>query len=123
FSAPAAPNYVSLRTPTRTVGGQLQDVVHLGSNRLTIGADVTETNTISEAFSGEGVPSAPYNPNASLRSAAGFLQGRSVLADSRVVLNGGVRLDRVEFEIHETPLLESHSANREVDVVFSPNAG
>lgn len=123
FNAPVAPNYVSLRTPTRTVGGQFQDVVRIGPSRLTVGADATEARTISEAFSDAGVPRAPYNPNASLRSAAAFVQARGVSPDSRIVLNGGLRMDRVEFEIHETPLLDSSAPNQEVDLVVSPNAG
>ncbi len=123
FDAPMAPHFVNFRTPTRTLGAQLQDVVRFGLNTLTVGADLTRTTALSEAFSAASVPAAPYNPDAALRSAALFSQARVILADDRAVLTAGARLDNVGLEIRETPHLSGYPANEEDHLVLSPNAG
>lgn len=123
FSAPVAPNFVSFRTPTRTWGAQAQSTVALSAAQVTLGADYTSIAAETQAFSEEGVRRAPYSPDSSIRSAAAFAQGRITLLDERLVASAGARLDRVSFEILETPNLTDYRVNEESHTVLSPNVG
>src|SRR5690606_14121671 len=51
FSSPVSPRFVNFRTPTRTLGGQIQDVLRFGPSSITMGIDLSRTTAISEAFS------------------------------------------------------------------------
>lgn len=123
YSAPAAPNFVSFRTPTQAWGTQAQGSLGLGAAQLTMGADYTSTAAETQAFTADGVRGAPYSPDSSIRSAAGFAQGRIALFGSRVVASAGARLDRISFEILDTPDLADYRVNEESHTVLSPNAG
>ncbi len=123
YDSPESPRFVNFRTPTRTSGGQLQDVIRLGDHEVTIGADYTAAEAKSEAYSAAGVAGAPFSPNSAIHSAAGFAQTRLSLLNRRLIVTGGARLDRIAFHVRDTPNLAGHPANSERHLVFTPNLG
>jgi vitamin B12 transporter len=123
FNAPQEPNFVSFRTPIRTYGLQVQEVVTRDLFTLVAGADYTAVEAKSERFTADGVRGAPFAPDAGIHSAAGFAQGRFTTLQDRLILSTGARLDRVSFAVHETPNLSGNVANTETHSVVTPNAG
>lgn len=123
YDQPDAGRYVSFRTPTTWYGFQLQDALALGEHTLIAGIDGTVAAAESERFTAAGVAGAPYSPHSAIRSAAGFAEARFALLDRRLVTTLGGRIDRVDFEVRETPLLAGYTPNRESHTVFNPSAG
>lgn len=122
YNGPEAPNFINFRTPIETRGFQLQDALDRDRYGFTAGVDYHAADSRSEAFTAENVAGAPYSPDSSIRSLAAFLQARGSLAD-RLLLSAGVRLDRTEFAVLETPKLDGYPAGTEQHSVVSPNMG
>ncbi|MEX2570152.1 MAG: TonB-dependent receptor [Gemmatimonadota bacterium] len=123
FNAPDGARFVNFRTPVRTRGIQLQDLVRVAGQELTVGLDHTAIAAISEAYSEPGVRGTPYSPDSEIVASAGFAQARLALLGDRLILSGGGRLDRVAFRIRETPNLGGYPPNTERHLVFTPNGG
>lgn len=123
YSAPVAPHYVNLRTPTRTWGAQVQDVFTFGANDFTFGIDYTAIDVESEAFTADGVRGTPYSPDSGIHAAAVLGQAHFRFLDRRLVLSAGGRADRVAFHVHDTPNLADHVPNSERHFVVTPGAG
>jgi vitamin B12 transporter len=69
------------------------------------------------------VAAAPWSPNSSIASTALFGEARLGLLEERLTATLGGRLDRVAFDVLETDLLATHTANSETHLVFNPSAG
>ena len=126
YDDPEAPAFISSRSPNRWIGGQVQDVIALGSHSVTAGVDYLSSRSRSEVFSAPGTPTSPYNADAAIGSLAGFAEGRlELLGGERLVATLGGRLDRVTFRIDDAQLLDGSrvQGDSETHAVFNPSGG
>lgn len=126
YDDPAAPAFISSRSPNRWHGAQLQDVVRLGSHTLTAGLDYAASDAASEVFSAADTPTSPYNADASIRSRAAFAEARvDMLGDGSLVGTLGGRLDRITFEVEDALLSDGSRVRHatEAHSVFNPSGG
>jgi vitamin B12 transporter len=123
YSAAEGPKFVDFRTPIRSYGAQLQNVVDLGIGRMVAGIDHSVSDSRSERFGEPEVRAAPYSPDSRVTGAAAFGEGTVDLFDDRFGASLGLRYDRIDFEIRETPHLAGFPPNRERRGVFTPTIG
>ncbi len=123
YSGPVAPNFVNFRTPTRTLGLQLQDAVDLGPAGAVLGIDYTIADARSERFDADGGRLAPFNPDSRIASGGAFAQVSADLFQDRLTTVAGLRYDLIGFEIRDTPHLLGYPANSERTGVFTPSGG
>ena len=124
YDTGAADRFVSFRSPTRTRGVQLQDVLRLGDQRLTAGVDHQRTTLESAVFRSAGVPAAPYSPDSEIRSSAAFAEALFTLRPG-LTSTLGARWDRIGFEVREVELFDQSRvhASSASHSVFNPSAG
>lgn len=123
YNRPDSTNFISFRTPIRWRGLQVQDVASEGTNTLTYGVDYAVATARSEVFGAPGERSAPYSPDARIRSRAAFAEARLATADERWVATLGGRLDGIRFEVLDAPLLPDSRAGDASYTAFNPSAG
>lgn len=123
YSAATGDRFVNYRTPTRWTGAQAQDAIRFGTHTLTAGVDYTSARAESESFSAAGTLRAPYSPNSEITSTAAFAEGRFGFLDERLIATLGGRLDRIGFQVKDTPLLVGYTPNSESFTSFNPSAG
>jgi vitamin B12 transporter len=126
YDDPAAPSFVSSRSPNRWHGAQLQDVLRLGSHTLTAGLDYAASDAASEVFSAADTPTSPWNADASIHSRAAFAEARvDILGDGSLVGTVGGRMDRITFEVEEALLSDGTRVQHatETHSVFNPSGG
>lgn len=126
YNEPGATGFVSFASETRTSGAQLQDVVRVGTQSLTVGVDATRIHATSRRYAR---PSAAvqeigtFSPNSRYTSAAAFAQAQLRSPGGRVTGVVGGRLDRVALDLRETPFRPDVTAGTDRFTVFNPNAG
>ncbi|KIO78061.1 hypothetical protein TH53_05560 [Pedobacter lusitanus] len=113
--------YPSYKSSTSWKGIQAKDAYQLGNHTLIFGLDYSNASTRSQSFNSDGSESAPYSPNYSLSSAAGYIQGQFNFLDNRLVINPGVRLDLITYNVKQTPLLPTYAGGKQTNPFFSPS--
>jgi vitamin B12 transporter len=113
--------YASYKSSTSWKGIQAKDAYQLGNHSLVFGLDYSNASTSSQSFNSDGSESAPYSPNYSLSSAAGYIQGQFNFLDNKLVINPGVRLDLITYNVKQTPLLTTYAGGKQTNPFFSPS--
>lgn len=88
-------------TDTDTQGASLQKTFTLGDHRIVAGGQWDRIKVSSARSDG-----APYNPNSRYDSFGAFAEGRLSLLDKRLLMSAGLRFDRFENHILDTPGLD-----------------
>ncbi|WP_029278187.1 TonB-dependent receptor [Pedobacter borealis] len=120
FNGLLAP-YASYKSSASWKGIQAKDVYTLGKHALIFGLDYSNASTSSQSFNPDGTESAPYSPNYSLSSAAAYIQGQLNFLDDKLVINPGVRVDIITYNVKQTPLLTIYTGGKKTNPVFSPS--
>jgi vitamin B12 transporter len=123
YSSADETRFKSFAGEVRTWGGQLQGTTARGPVSIVAGLDYTASADESRVFSAADVRSAPYSPNAAVRSGAAFAEARVGLLGDRLTGNVGGRIDRVTLELRDTPFRDDVVAGDESFTVFNPSAG
>ncbi|MBB6501592.1 TonB-dependent receptor [Pedobacter cryoconitis] len=113
--------YGSYKSSTSWKGIQAKDAYTLGKHTLIFGLDYSNALTKSQSFNPDGSGSAPYSPNYSLSSAAAYIQGQLNFLDNKLVINPGVRLDLITYNVLQTPLLTTYTPGKKTNPFFSPS--
>lgn len=117
---PIAP-YASFSSSTSWKGIQAKDAYQLGRHSLVFGVDYSNASTSSQSFNANGSEKAPFSPNYSLSSAAGYVQGQFNFLDNKLVINPGARLDVITYNVKQTPLLTTYAGGKQTNPFFSPS--
>ena len=113
--------YVSYQSKTSWKGLQAKDAYQLGNHSLIFGLDYSDAAITTHSFLATGVEKAPFSPNYSLSTAAAYVQGQFNFLDNKLVVNPGVRLDMITYDVKETPLLTTYAGGKETSPFFSPS--
>lgn len=121
-SVPITP-YRSFANELRWRGLQLRDVIKLGRQALTVGADYNEARSTSQRFNAAGTNITPFSPNYELLTTAFYAQDQLNLWADRVVLTPGVRFDAITYRTLDTGLLTTFTPGQHTYPFFSPSLG
>jgi vitamin B12 transporter len=95
----SGPGFDSIsKTDTDTQGASLQKTFTLGEHRIVTGGQWDRIKVQSSRNVG-----APYNPDSRYDSFGAFAEGRMSLLDKRLQVSAGLRFDRFENQILDTP--------------------
>jgi vitamin B12 transporter len=114
-------SYGSYKSETSWKGIQAKDAWSLGPHNLIFGLDYSSAATSSNSFLSTGMETAPYSPNYSLNSAAAYLQGQLNFLDNRLVINPGIRMDLITYDVKQTPLLSTYTGGKKTNPFVSPS--
>lgn len=114
-------SYSSYLSATSWKGIQAKDAFTLGNHSLVFGVDYSDASTNAESYASTGAQTTPYSPNYSLSSAAAYIQGQFNFLDNRLVVNPGVRLDLITYNVKETPLLTTYTGGKQTNPIVSPS--
>jgi vitamin B12 transporter len=117
---PIAP-YASFKSITSWKGIQAKDAYKIGQHTLIFGLDYSDAAASTQSFNPDGTEKAPFSPNYSLTSAAGYVQGQFNFLDNRLVINPGARLDLITYDVKQTPLLTTYAGGKQTNPFFSPS--
>jgi vitamin B12 transporter len=120
-SAGLTSSYASYQSKTSWKGIQAKDAWSLGKNNLIFGLDYSNAATSSQSFLPSGTEIAPYSPNYSLKSAAAYIQGQLNFQDNRLVINPGIRMDLITYDVKKTPLLDTYAGGKKTSPFVSPS--
>lgn len=126
YDEPGTGGYVNYVGQTTTSGVQLQDVVRLGGQSLTVGVDASRIESESRRYDRAGTTISEigtYSPNSRSTSTAAFAQAQLGAMDGRVTGVIGGRLDRVSLDLLTTPFRPDVTAGTSRFTVFNPNVG
>jgi outer membrane receptor protein involved in Fe transport len=123
YNRPDSVRYVSYDAAARTIGVQLQDVVHGMGQQLVFGVDATQQRASSHAYSAASVETGTYSPNSEVRSVAAFAETRLTALDGRLIGTLGGRADRVTLRLLQTNLRPDVVAGDDAFTMFNPSAG
>ena len=113
--------YVSFQSATSWKGIQAKDAYQLGEHALIFGLDYSDASITTHSFAATGAEKAPFSPNYSLTSAAAYIQGQFNFLDNKLVVNPGVRMDLITYDVKQTPLLTTYAGGKETNPFFSPS--
>jgi len=113
--------YVSYQSSSSWKGIQVKDAYQLGKHSLVFGLDYSDAAITTHSFLATSVERAPFSPNYSLSSAAAYIQGQLNFLDNRLVVNPGVRLDVITYDVKQTPLLTTYAGGKQTSPFFSPS--
>ncbi len=114
-------SYSSYVSETSWKGIQAKDAYTLGRHSLVFGLDYSNASTIAQSYAATGAETTPYSPNYSLSSAAAYVQGQFNFLDNKLVINPGVRLDLITYNVKETPLLTTYTGGKQTNPIVSPS--
>ncbi len=134
FDQPGDAGYVNFASRQRTSGFQLQDVLRVGAQAITVGVDGVEIDEYTQRFARTGGATGTgttatigeigtFSPNSRQSSAAGFAQAQLSALGGRVTGVVGARLDRVALALRETAFRPDVTPGVDRFTVFNPNAG
>jgi vitamin B12 transporter len=126
YNQPGADAFVSFGSRNTTTGAQLQDVVRLGAQTLTVGADLGRVRAESRRYARtNGVVGeiGTFSPNSEVSSVAAFAEARLEALAGRVVATAGGRVDRMTLDLETTPFRPDVQAGRETFSIFNPSGG
>jgi len=113
--------YISYQTETNWKGLQAKDAYQIGAHSLIFGLDYSNAAITTHSFLATGAERAPFSPNYSLSSAAAYIQGQFNFLDNKLVVNPGIRLDVITYDVKQTPLLTTYAGGKETSPFFSPS--
>jgi vitamin B12 transporter len=113
--------YASFKSETSWKGVQAKDALSLGRHNLIFGLDYSSASTSSQSFLATGAERAPFSPNYSLNSAAAYLQGQLNFLDNRLIINPGLRMDLITYNVKQTPLLNTYAGGKQTNPFVSPS--
>jgi vitamin B12 transporter len=113
--------YVSYQTKTNWKGIQAKDALQLGVHSLIFGLDYSDASITTHSFLATGAERSPFSPNYSLSTAAAYLQGQFYFLENKLVINPGVRMDVITYNVKSTPLLTTYAGGKETSPFFSPS--
>ncbi|QNK63748.1 TonB-dependent receptor [Pedobacter sp. PAMC26386] len=113
--------YASFKNAASWKGVQAKDAYQLGQHTLIFGLDYSYASISSKSFNQNGSEAAPYSPNYSLSSTAAYIQGQLNFLDNKLVINPGVRLDVITYDVKQTPLLTTYTGGKKTNPFFSPS--
>ncbi|SEA38471.1 TonB-dependent receptor [Pedobacter hartonius] len=113
--------YTSFKSSASWKGIQAKDAWTIGRQSLIFGLDYSSAATSSQSFLPTGVEKAPFSPNYSLNSAAAYVQGQLNFLDNKLVVNPGIRLDLITYDVKQTPLLTTYAGGKQTNPFVSPS--
>jgi vitamin B12 transporter len=113
--------YTSFKSAASWKGIQAKDVYTLDRHTLIFGLDYSSAATSSRSFLATGVEKAPFSPNYSLNTAAAYIQGQLNFLDSRLVVNPGIRMDLITYDVKQTPFLTTYAGGKQTNPFVSPS--
>ncbi|MET1055641.1 MAG: TonB-dependent receptor [Pedobacter sp.] len=113
--------YASYKSETSWKGLQAKDALTLGEQTVIFGIDYSTAATSSQSFLATGAERAPFSPNYSLNSAAAYIQGQLNFLNKRLVVNPGVRMDFITYDVKQTPLLTTYAGGKQTNPFVSPS--
>lgn len=126
YNQPGADAFVNFGSRNTTTGAQLQDVVRIGAQTLTVGADLGRVRAESRRYARtNGVVGeiGTFSPNSEVSSLAAFAEARLEALAGRVVATAGGRVDRMTLDLETTPFRPDVQAGRETFSIFNPSGG
>lgn len=113
--------YVSYQSSTSWKGIQAKDAYQLGKHSLVFGLDYSNASITTHSFLATGAEKAPFSPNYSLSSAAAYIQGQFNLLNDQLIINPGIRMDMITYNVKQTPLLTTYAGGKETTPFVSPS--
>ncbi|CAM4378471.1 vitamin B12 transporter [Pedobacter westerhofensis] len=113
--------YASFSSETSWKGIQAKDAWSLGKHNVIFGLDYSNAATSSKSFLATGAEKAPFSPNYSLSSAAAYVQGQLNFLNNRLVINPGIRMDLITYDVKQTPLLTTYAGGKQTNPFVSPS--
>ena len=126
YDQPGQSGFVSFSNRNTTAGAQLQDVIRVGAQTLTVGVDANRIGAQSHRFAstnGQVGEIGTFSPNSSVGSLAAFAEARVEAFAGRVVATAGGRVDRITLDLEATPFRPDVRAGRDTFSVFNPSGG
>lgn len=112
--------YVSYQSATSWKGLQAKDAYQLGQHSLIFGLDYSNAAIVTHSYT-TTAERAPFSPNYSLSSAAAYVQGQLNFLDNKLIINPGVRMDLITYDVKQTPLLTTYAGGKQTSPFFSPS--
>lgn len=113
--------YVSYQSETSWKGVQAKDAYQLGKHSLIFGLDYSNAAITTHSYATTGIEKAPFSPNYSLSSAAAYVQGQLNFLDNKLIVNPGIRMDLITYDVKQTPLLTTYAGGKETSPFVSPS--
>jgi vitamin B12 transporter len=113
--------YASYQSATSWKGIQAKDAYHFGQHAIIFGIDYSRAAITTHSFLANGTERAPFSPNYSIGSAAAYIQGQLNFLDNRLVVNPGVRMDFITYDVKQTPLLTTYAGGKKTNPFLSPS--
>ena len=113
--------YLSFKSSARWGGIQLKDVYKIKNHSLIFGIDHNNASTRSRAFNNDTTERAPFSPNYSIVSTAGYIQGQFSFLEDKLIINPGARYDIITYNVKQTPLLKTYAPGKETNPFFTPS--
>lgn len=115
---------------TRFDGFQVQDSWHINDSWLILfGLDHEQNSNTTKRYNPNGSMRAPFSPNDKREIWGSFAELTGSFLDERLIINAGVRYDRITAEVMQTPLRPDltpgettvDTTNPRIGVVFRPS--
>lgn len=113
--------YLSFQSSAKWRGVQLKDIYKLKNHTLILGIDHNNASTRSRAYNSNTTERAPFSPNYSIVSTAGYIQGQFNFLGDKLVINPGARYDIITYDVKQTPLLNTYAPGKETNPFFTPS--
>jgi len=113
--------YLSFRSATTWKGIQVKDVYKLNQHAIIVGIDHNNAATRSRSFNSNSTERAPFSPSYNLVNTGFYVQGQFRLLQDKLILNPGIRYDRIIYDVKETPLLTTYAPGKETNPFVSPS--
>jgi vitamin B12 transporter len=113
--------YVSYQSSTSWKGIQAKDAWQWGKHSLVFGLDYSNAAITTHSYLATGAERAPFSPNYSLSSAAAYVQGQFNFLNDQLIINPGVRMDMITYDVKQTPLLTTYAGGKETTPFLSPS--
>jgi len=113
--------YVSYQSATSWKGIQAKDALQLGKHSLIFGLDYSDAAITTHSYLATGAERSPFSPNYGLSSAAAYIQGQLNFLDNKLVVNPGIRMDLITYDVKQTPLLTTYAGGKQTNPFVSPS--
>ncbi len=116
-------NYKTSESVYKTYGFQIQDIISLGNHKLTVGVDNLNIKNEGKSYNAkDGVEKMPYQPNFGNTTFGTFAQGNFKLADDKLNISAGARLDLINLTLEANEFMKNEKKSETYNK-FSPNVG
>ncbi|MBU0991434.1 MAG: TonB-dependent receptor [Proteobacteria bacterium] len=118
------PAYKSSLSTTEWMGCQLGDTWRYNSHDITFGVDYQKIDEDGKGFNSDGSRKAPSKPNNSRINMGAYVDDFMKFMDESLVVNIGMRFDKFDLEMKDTPYITSDYSTESQDFnVLSPRLG